>query len=190
LALSRLKQLGEGLVGYLQKHVAHGRPRLLVLEPLELLRKLVALIPPPRQHLVRYHGVFAPNARTRSAVVLDSGTAKEKGLSRPYTDEPMGAPVYGRVDWATLLRRTFAIDVLACPRCDGRMEVLACITDRQVAAQILRHTGLASVAAPLSARAPPGAGPDPPGQPGEERWVDPISTEDGIDADSHDEVHE
>jgi hypothetical protein len=40
----------------------------LVLEPHELLRRLCALIPPPRVHQIRYHGVFAPNARGRRAV--------------------------------------------------------------------------------------------------------------------------
>jgi hypothetical protein len=35
----------------------------LVLEPVAFLRRLSALIPPPRAHLVRYFGVFAPNAR-------------------------------------------------------------------------------------------------------------------------------
>ena len=34
--------------------------QVLVLEPCDLLRKLAALVPPPRAHLVRYHGVFAP----------------------------------------------------------------------------------------------------------------------------------
>jgi hypothetical protein len=29
-----------------------------------------------------------------------------------------------RIDWATLLRRTFAEDVLVCPRCRGRLQVL------------------------------------------------------------------
>jgi len=31
-----------------------------ILEPGELLRRLAALVPPPRSHLVRYHGVEGP----------------------------------------------------------------------------------------------------------------------------------
>jgi hypothetical protein len=34
-----------------------------------------------------------------------------------------------RVDWATLLRRSFEADVLACPSCGGRLRVLGEITD-------------------------------------------------------------
>jgi hypothetical protein len=46
----------------------------VVFEPLELLEKLAALIPPPRFNLVRYHGVLAPGARRRAEVVpSDSG---------------------------------------------------------------------------------------------------------------------
>jgi len=39
---------------------------------------------------------------------------------------------------------TFAIDVLACPRCDGRMRVLAYISDPDVTAKVLDHLGLPS----------------------------------------------
>jgi Putative transposase len=37
--------------------------------PVELLARLSALVPPPRYPLVRYHGVFAPHAKRRIAVV-------------------------------------------------------------------------------------------------------------------------
>ena len=35
-----------------------------------------------------------------------------------------------RVDWATLLRRTWAEDVLRCPRCRGRMALIEVVTDQ------------------------------------------------------------
>ncbi len=37
--------------------------------PTEFLRKLSMLIPPPRRHLVRFHGVFAPNSGWRKQIV-------------------------------------------------------------------------------------------------------------------------
>ena len=37
----------------------------LIFEPVEFLRRLAALIPPPFAHLIRYHGLFAPRARDR-----------------------------------------------------------------------------------------------------------------------------
>ena len=32
-------------------------------EPVDFIAKLAALVPPPRAHLTRFHGVFAPNAK-------------------------------------------------------------------------------------------------------------------------------
>ena len=34
-----------------------------------------------------------------------------------------------RVDWATLLRRTFDVDVTRCTKCAGRITVRALVTD-------------------------------------------------------------
>jgi hypothetical protein len=34
----------------------------LVLDPLDFIARLAALVPPPRVHLTRFHGAFAANA--------------------------------------------------------------------------------------------------------------------------------
>jgi hypothetical protein len=47
--------------------------------------------------------------------------------------------------WADLLRRTFAVDVLDCPECGGRLRLLATITQREVIERILSHLGLPTV---------------------------------------------
>jgi hypothetical protein len=44
--------------------------------------------------------------------------------------------------WADLLRRVFALDILACPDCGGRLRLLATIEDRAVVEKILTHLGL------------------------------------------------
>ncbi|MFN7344502.1 MAG: transposase, partial [Betaproteobacteria bacterium] len=38
----------------------------LVMSPLEFMQRLAALVPRPRLHLIRFHGVLAPNARLRA----------------------------------------------------------------------------------------------------------------------------
>ena len=43
------------------------------MDPMELLRRLASLIPPPRTHLVRYFGVLAPNAALREQVIQSAG---------------------------------------------------------------------------------------------------------------------
>jgi hypothetical protein len=54
------------------------------------------------------------------------------------------------VPWADLLRKVFAIDVLGCPRCAGRLEIIAFIAEARIARRILDHLGLASQAPPTS----------------------------------------
>jgi len=44
------------------------------------------------------------------------------------------------------MRRAFEADVLACPRCGGRMTVLATIDDPAVIHRILTHLGLSTKA--------------------------------------------
>jgi len=54
------------------------------------------------------------------------------------------------------MRRAFDLDVLACPRCGGRMSLIATIDDPRVIRKILGHLGLATeVPQPRPSRAPP-----------------------------------
>ena len=54
------------------------------------------------------------------------------------------------------MRRTYGFDVLACPRCGGRLRLVALIEQAVVIEQILRHLGLPTeIPAPRPARAPP-----------------------------------
>jgi hypothetical protein len=52
------------------------------------------------------------------------------------------------VPWATLPATTFDLDVKACARCTGRLQVRAVITDHDIARKVLD-------ALPAGARAPP-----------------------------------
>lgn len=55
---------------------------------------------------------------------------------------PAGAVRPRHVAWAEILRRTFGLDVLACPDCGGRLRLVATIADPRVIARILAHLGL------------------------------------------------
>ncbi len=61
-----------------------------------------------------------------------------------------------RIDWATLMRRTFrGLDVLACPCCGGRFRPIATITDTTTVGAILDHLAEKAAATPSKrARAP------------------------------------
>jgi hypothetical protein len=52
------------------------------------------------------------------------------------------------------LERTFAIDILSCPDCGGRLRLIATITDHAVIKEILGHLGLPTEApTPMPAQA-------------------------------------
>ena len=74
----------------------------------------------------------------------------------PREIDPSGIPRLGRLPWAVLLKRVFLADVLECPKCTGRMKILAVVTKSASVRSILNHLGLSSEAPRLRpARSPP-----------------------------------
>ena len=61
-ALERIEQVNEDRIVYRLPEPQRDGCTALSLTPLELIDHLAALIPPPRLHRHRYHGVLAPNA--------------------------------------------------------------------------------------------------------------------------------
>jgi hypothetical protein len=120
----------------------------LVMSPLEFMQRLAALVPRPRLHLIRYHGVLAPNANLRARVVPQgppaSGHAATEVEARAECEE--AEPVRARpqrTGWARLLKRMFDIDMRRCPRCGGvQVKIIAAILERAVIGKILTHLGL------------------------------------------------
>ncbi len=166
----RLSQLPDGRIAYrLKRPLGDGRQRLL-LQPTELLRRLATLVPPPRAHLVRYHGVFGPASLWRRQVIpllLEKFATAPPCASAPRlteditpdVTEPIGADLSSarpqrlrstsRIPWADLLRRVFRDDVLTCP-CGGRRVVLAYLTESGTVKAILEHLGLPSTGPPIA----------------------------------------
>jgi hypothetical protein len=50
----------------------------------------------------------------------------------------------GRLPWATLLRRVFAIEVLVCPRCAGPRRIVGAVTEPHAVRRLLGALGLAA----------------------------------------------
>jgi hypothetical protein len=203
VATERLSRLEDGRLLYRLKHRWRDGTTHVVFEPQELVEKLAALVPPPRFHLVRYHGILGPCAGERDRVVPGSAKAEERvrppppnpsvdlpaeppsttaghGHERVPIHDPCNPPnQYGvratpvparshapppgpdepalrprRLAWAELLRRVFAVDVLECPRCGGRMRLLAAIQPPDVTKAILDCLELSSRAPPTAAALP------------------------------------
>jgi hypothetical protein len=126
------------------------RSTALLLEPLELLERLAALVPPPRRPLLAYHGLLAPRSRWRAAIVPTAAAEAARADAE--------ARVPRRWPWARLLQRGFGLEVLVCGRCGGRRRILGAVTEPHAVRRLLAALGLAAESRrPLSSRPP-----DPP----------------------------
>jgi hypothetical protein len=124
------------------------------------LERLAVLTPWPRVNLILYCGVLAPRATWRAVLIarslgVDASPVEPSG-ERDEEASHAGPSRPWAYQWAELMRRTFAFDVLACPRCGGRLRPVALIQQASVVQRILRHLGLPTeVPEPRPARAPP-----------------------------------
>jgi len=149
LALWQLEELPGGRIGFHLKHAAPDGTEMLVLEPLELLEKLAALIPKPGEHHIHFFGVLAAHAARRAEVI------PLRGDEEPGTAQ-LGGRTRRRLSWAQLLRRVFALEILLCPLCGGQRRVIAAIEKGAVAKAILECLGLPTELPPrAAARGPP-----------------------------------
>ncbi|MBM4345834.1 MAG: transposase [Deltaproteobacteria bacterium] len=108
-----------------------------VFQPQDLISKVIALLPAPGANLLRFHGQFAPGARWRAQIT--AGAARARKATAPPKDEEQRQR---RMAWSVLLRRSFAIEVMNCPACGGRRELLAVIEHKPTVQKILAHLGL------------------------------------------------
>jgi hypothetical protein len=177
IAMERVEPLADGRLLYRFKRPWRDGTTHVVLEPLELLERLSALVPAPRAHLVRYSGLLAPASKWRSAIVPGSSSSVVESplvqktlsvvpqdcLSMPdpvtlidkfFSDRclpPSAAVRHARnYSWAELLRRVWELDVLKCPRCLGRMKIVTAIHAPDSITKILDSLGLPSRAPPVA----------------------------------------
>jgi hypothetical protein len=123
------------------------------MDPLSLLCRLAAAVPPPRFHTVRYAGILAPASKLRPRI-LPKPPATSTNDIEPRTQPKRGGSRYR--PWAELLKRCFSIDVLRCPSCSGRMRLVALITDPKQVRRFLHGIGEPTDApARQPARGPP-----------------------------------
>ncbi len=170
LAVDRLSLDEQGRVVYPLKKRRKDGAGVLVLDPLDLLARLAALLPPPKMHGLTYAGIFGPAAKDRAKSV-PSPKERPPNCPRP-APSPEVAPAPGlgafegptlaagqrrarkRLSWASLLARSFDVDLTVCGKCGGPMRLIALVEDRAVAKKILDPLGLRSTAPPLASARP------------------------------------
>jgi hypothetical protein len=157
-AQERLRLRSDGRIALELKQAWHDGTRELVFEPLEFLERLAAMTPRPETNLLICHGLLAARARWRARVVAYGRVAPEPTALAPAlvagaegTKVKSGSSAW---NWAALMHRAFAIDVLACPHCRGRLRLIATLHDPAVIRKLLAHMGMA--------RSGPSPGPAPP----------------------------
>jgi len=142
VAQERITRGPDGLVRIALKRPFSDGTVAVDLDPLSVLSRLAASVPPPRLHTVRYAGVLAPASKLRSRIVPEL-PATIDDLDASSTARPKRGGCRYR-PWAELLKRTFGVDVLECPKCKGRMKLLAVVTEAKSIQRMLRHLGEAT----------------------------------------------
>ena len=152
LSEARLSLNTQGQVVYKLKTAYRNGTTHIVLSPLDFLSRLASLVPRPRIHLIRFHGVFAPHFKYRSLVTPDHSDKTNK-TSR--TEQKKAKKSYS-IGWAKMLKRVFDIDIQICSKCGGQIKIIAAIQNQQVIKRILIHLGENSKVPELSSpRGPP-----------------------------------
>lgn len=154
IAIERLSLTREGNIRYRLKTPYRDGTTHIVLEPLDFIARLAALVPAPRVNLTRFHGIFAPNHNLRAQV-----TPARRGPRRRPGSPRTAAERHAAMTWAQRLKRVFSIDIDTCSRCGGAVRIIASIEDPAVIKQILAHldqqSGQPPPAVTHPVRAPP-----------------------------------
>jgi hypothetical protein len=147
--------------GRTRKSTRPGTSGVIELTPFEFLDRLAALIPPPRRHPHRYHGVLAPSHPLRPAVTAAAignlgkqrkaktgehagDLATAGGDCRGSAGTVDGKSCHhdtSRIAWAKLLARVGEEFPLACPNFSGDIRLISFITDPGPIRKILTHLG-------------------------------------------------
>jgi len=139
VATERLSQTQGGNVRYALKTPYRDGTTHVIFEPEDFIARLAALVPKPRAHLTRYHGVFAPASSERARVVPKTrAAAAGKAME---SNEPSAVDRQRSLTWAQRLKRVFAIDIETCRSCGGKLRVIASIEEPAVIERILEHLG-------------------------------------------------
>jgi len=112
----------------------------IVMSPLEFMQRLAALVPRPRLHLIRFHGVLAPNAKLRPEIIPSFGRQAGDIPVPGFPNVPVNVNTFSAdhaevpppaapapMSWARPLKRVFEIDMEHCSQCGGTLTIIAAI---------------------------------------------------------------
>jgi hypothetical protein len=138
VAEKRLSLAPDGNIRYELKAPWRTGETHVLLEPMDFMARLAALVPRPRANLIRYHGVFAPSHAWRGQITRARRGKGGRPRPEPDADEAPARPRRS-MTWAQRLRRVFNIDIETCEACGGPVKIIAAIEDPGVITRILNH---------------------------------------------------
>ena len=109
----------------------------------------MAITPAPRQHLVRWGGVFASTSPYRKNIVLRPEICKGFKFEENEASSEIDTEInkenlkesFKKSSWARLLSRVFGVDVLKC-ECGSELKPVSAIIKGDEIKRYLRHLGL------------------------------------------------
>ncbi len=127
------------------------------IDALDFLARVIAHIPEPRLHLVRYVGRYSNVARgrRRKGCDLELSTGGPSARERPDGSLSPAHRQARRRAWARLIQRVYETSPLTCRKCGSEMEIISIILDPEVVDKILNHLRSKGIE----------PGRDPPGKP-------------------------
>jgi len=133
IANDRLKATDDGALLYEFKRRWKNGTTSVKLSPFQFIERLCALVPPPYANQTRWAGVYASAARGRTKVTLDRKIQKRDSKEPPQHTKKL------RISWASLLKKTFQIDLSKCDRCGAPTKILGTVFSKNAVVKILKH---------------------------------------------------
>ncbi len=85
------------------------------------MQRLAAVVPRPKPHLLRFHGVLALNGRPRPEIIRARRAADPSDAPLSSAPTPIG--------WGRLPKRRVDIDIEPCPQYGGTVKIVPAIED-------------------------------------------------------------
>jgi hypothetical protein len=134
--------------------------KLETFSALDFLARLVTHIPNKYEQTVRYYGFYSNKSRgvrakalasaIEEAAVIDKTIEKTATIVESATIEETAkiiAPISlsrkrFKKNWARLIQKIYNVDPLKCPKCGGKMRIIAFIEEDAIIRKILTHLNL------------------------------------------------
>lgn len=107
-----------------------------IYDPLDWIAAICAHIPDEGQQMIRYYGYYSNVKRGKLK-------SKRKAVAEYLSiKEPLLSSKEYRKRWAELIKKVYEVDSLTCPKCSGKMGIVAFVKEQPVIDKILSRTGL------------------------------------------------